>query len=248
MRTWTIVAASTAMLVGLVVLAQDNPAFDVASVKASHGEPVKAESDPGRLTITSESLEVMIELAYGLREYQYEGPAWLHTTRYDIVATTSTPQSRAAQLVMLREVLADRFKLKTHQEPRNMPVYALVAGKNGPKLKPLDVNVPATSFDLYYNISMVPVPGGATEFRAVGTLGLLCDFLSRIAGRPVVDRTGISGAFDLRLLCAIEGFPGYETSPTVFEALQSQMGLKLEPRTEPVDVTVVDHVEKPTVN
>jgi uncharacterized protein (TIGR03435 family) len=120
-------------------------------------------------------------------------------------------------------------------------------GKAGPKLKPMDENLP-DPFDLYYNLSMAPAPGGATELRGYGSLGLLSDFLSRLVDRPVLDRTAIAGNFDIRLLCAIDGFPGFDTSPTVFDAVQSQLGLKLEARSSAVEITVVDHVEKPTEN
>jgi len=221
--------------------------FEVASVKPAVGGPLKVQSDPGRLTFTSESLDVLIELAYGLREYQYQGPIWLHTTRYDIVATTPSPQPRAAQMAMLQSLLADRFKLKIHREVKTMPVYWLVVAKNGAKLMPIDANLPAP-FDLYYNLGMAPTPTGQTELHGVGSLALLCDFLTRVTERPVIDRTGIAGSFDLRLLCAIDGFPGYDTSPTVFDALPPQLGLKLEPHTGEVAVTVVDHADKPTVN
>lgn len=223
------------------------PAFEVTSVKPAHGGPVKIQSDPGRLTISDESVEVLIEVAFGLREYQYQGPDWLHTARYDIVATTASPQPRSVQLAMLRTLLIDRFKLTIHHESRTLPIYALVSGKAGPKLQPMDENLPVP-FELYYDFNFAPAAGGATELRSAGSLGHLCDFLSRVADRPVVDRTGIAGNFDIRLLCAIDGYPGADTSPSVFDAVQSQLGLKLEPRTSPVEITIVDHVEKPTEN
>jgi uncharacterized protein (TIGR03435 family) len=126
-------------------------------------------------------------------------------------------------------------------------VYALVAGKNGPKLKPMDENLPVP-FEMYSNFSIGSHAGGGSELRGFGSLGQLADFLGHVAERPVIDRTGIAGNFDLRLYCAIDGFPGFDTSPSVFDAIQSQMGLKLEAATSPVDVTVVDHVESPTRN
>jgi uncharacterized protein (TIGR03435 family) len=223
------------------------PAFEVASVKPSLHGPVYAQSDPSRLAITAQSLEGLIEMAYGLREYQYSGPGWLHTARYDIIGTTGSPQPRSVQLRMLRALLEDRFKLKLRHESKTMPVYFLVVGRNGSKLTPLGDRTPAP-FDMYSNVSMHPTPSGATEFRAAGSIGLFCDFLARIAGRPVIDRTGLEGAFDLRLLCAIAGFPGEDSSPSVFEAIQSQMGLKLEAATSAVDIAIVDRVEKPAAN
>jgi uncharacterized protein (TIGR03435 family) len=196
------------------------------------------------VTLTSIHL---IKLAYGLREYQFVGPDWLHATRYNIVATTGSPQPRSAQLAMLRRLLVDRFKLVVHHESRTLPIYALTVGKNGPKLKPMDENLPAP-FELYSNFSMAPTLRGGTELRGLGSLGQLSDFLARLVDRPVLDHTGITGNFDIRLLCAIDGYPGFDTSPSVFDAVQSQLGLKLEALTCPVAITVVDHVERPAEN
>ena len=221
--------------------------FEVASVKLAHGGPVKIQADPGRLTISDESLDVLIRVAYGLREYEYQGPSWLHTTRYDIVAATGAPQPRAVELEMLRTLLADRFRLRLRHESKTLPIYALVEAKGGAKLKSIDADAPAP-FDLYSNFHMEPQPGDVTALRGMGSLGQLSDFLSRVAERPVIDMTGIKGSFDFKLICAIDGFPGFETSPTVFDALQAQMGLRLEARTSAVDITVVDYVEKPAEN
>src|SRR4051794_24265396 len=84
-----------------------SPAFEVTSVKLARGGPIKIQSSPGRLTISNESVEVLIKLAYGLRDYQFSGPVWLHTARYNIVATTASPQPRSVQLEMLRSLLID---------------------------------------------------------------------------------------------------------------------------------------------
>ncbi len=242
-----ILAVIALLLAPAAAQAQTSTAFEVASVKPSTSGPVRVESDPSRLTIRAQSLDVLVELAFGLREYQYQGPAWMHAARYDIVATTGSPQPRAVQLAMLRALLADRFKIKLHHETKSLPVYLLIVGKNGSKLKPMDEKLPAP-FELYYNFSMAPTSNGATELRGYGSLGQFSDFLTRVAGRPVLDRTGIGGNFDLRLLCAIDGFPGEDTSPSVFDAIQAQMGLKLEAAVSPVEITVVDHAEKPSVN
>jgi uncharacterized protein (TIGR03435 family) len=227
--------------------ANGGPVFEVASVKPAHGGPVSVQTDPGRLTINDETLEVLIRLAYGLREYEYSGPQWLHTVRYDIVATTASSQPRSVELQMLQHLLADRFKLAFHRETRTLPVYALVVGKSGPKLKPMEESLPVP-FELYSNFHMEPISDGATALRGYGSLGQFCDFLFRVVERPVLNRTGITGNFDFRLLCAVEGYPGYDTSPSVFSALQSQMGLKLEPDTSPIERTVIDHAEQPSGN
>jgi uncharacterized protein (TIGR03435 family) len=223
------------------------PTFDVVSVKRGCGGRITAQSDPGRLTLTCITLESLISLAYGLREFQYSGPQWAHMARYDIVATTNSPQPRLAQLRMLQQVLTDRFKLTIHRETRTLPVYDLVVGKSGSKLKAMDEVLPVP-LELPSNFHFESVPDGTTALRGYGTLAQLCDFLYRLVERPVVDRTGITGGFDFRLMCAIDGFPGYDTSPSVFEAVQSQLGLKLEPGSSPIEITAVVHVEEPSGN
>lgn len=225
---------------------QTQPSFEVVSVKPSVHGPARMRSDPGRLIVEAQSVDALIRVAYGLREYQYQGPPWLHTARYDIVATTASPQPKSAQLIMLRGLLADHFRLKLHHESKTISVYNMVLAKNGPKLTAMEASQPEP-FELYSNFSMAPV-GERTELRGYGSLGQFADFLTRVAERPVIDRTGITGAFELRLLCAIDGFPGYDASPSIFEALPAQMGLKLEPATAAIDITVVDHAEKPAAN
>jgi uncharacterized protein (TIGR03435 family) len=84
---------------------------------------------------------------------------------------------------MLRNLLIDRFKLKLHRESKNVPVYALVFGKGGPKLQPLDKTLPAP-FELYANFTILPAPGDTSELHGIGSLGQFCDFLTRLAGRP----------------------------------------------------------------
>jgi uncharacterized protein (TIGR03435 family) len=226
---------------------EHSPAFDVVSIRPSTGGPVKIDSDPIRISIKGQAVDVLIRLAFGLREYQYRGPYWLHTTRYDILATCPSPQSRPAQLIMLRNLLMDRFKLQLHRESKNVAVYALVLGPEGPKLRPVDKTMPVP-FELYSNFSIVPAPGDTSELRGVGTMGQFCDFLTRVADRPVIDRTGLPSAFDIRLRCAIDGYPGEDTSPSVFDAVRMQLGLKMEGQTAPIEITVIDHVEKPAGN
>ena len=195
-------------------------------------------SDPGRLIIESQAVDALVRVAYGLSEYQYQGPPWLHAARYDIVATTASPQPRSAQLMMLRGLLADRFSLKLHHESKTIPVYNMVLAKNGPKLAAMETSQ-SEPFELYSNFSMAPV-GERTELRGYGSLGQFADFLTRVAERPVNLRYRITA----RTLLIRRGGSEIGTSPTVFEALPAQMGLKLEPATAAIDITVVDHAQK----
>ena len=216
------------------------------SVKLARGGPIKVQlfwpthhRRRKRRSVNSSSL-----MACGITSSRAPN-GW--TARYNIVATTASAQPRSIQLSMLRGLLIDRFKLAIHRESKTLPIYALIVGKTGSKLKPMDENLPVP-FELYSNFSIAPTSGGSSELRGYGSVGQLSDFLTRLVERPVLDGTGIAGNFDIRLLCAIDGYPGFETSPSVFDAVQSQLGLKLEARTSPVEITVVDHVEKPTEN
>lgn len=149
------------------------------------------------------------------------------------------------QQIHMRTLLIDRFNLSLHRESKRLPVYELVVNKNGPKIQAVGKDIPEP-FELYSNFRFVPAAGGVTELHGYGNLGQLSDFLTRVAGRPVLDRTGIAGIFDIQLICAIDGYPGL--IPTVFNAVQSQLGLRLEARTSTVEITVIDAAEKPKEN
>jgi uncharacterized protein (TIGR03435 family) len=145
---------------------------------------------------------------------------------------------------MLQTLLADRFNLKVHREMKEVPVYALVVGKNGPKLKESAADAVPSS---YHGVN------GRNQYMKVtkGAMEDLADGLQVYAGRPVVDRTGFAGTYDYRM----EATPGFriDNNPqlsdiTVFTAVQEQLGLKLEAQGAMVEVLVVDHIEKPTTN
>jgi uncharacterized protein (TIGR03435 family) len=228
-----------------------SPAFDVASVKSRN--PAVAESSnrtsidsaPGSLTIRNASLSECIKWAYLIRDYQISGPAWLMTEKYDITAKASGPAPLNQLRQMLRTLLTDRFQLQLHRETKELPVYELVAAKSGPKLHKAE-------------------PGGHTgmkgengSFVFEGTsMPQFAEDLATLSqvDRPVLDRTGIPGVFDFNLkfgesndemkraLIAGDG-------ASIFTLIQEQLGLKLEARKGPVEMLVIDHVERvPTEN
>jgi uncharacterized protein (TIGR03435 family) len=149
--------------------------------------------------------------------------------------------TRQADL-MLRALLADRFKLKIHREMKDQPVYELVVAKNGPKIKP-------SSSDKF----SLTTGRGHLEFHHasmavfIGYLYGRPGFPQQAADRPVLDRTGLQGFYDLTLDWAPDSDPN-PTGPSLFTALEEQTGLKLEPRKAPFEFLVIDHVEKPTEN
>jgi uncharacterized protein (TIGR03435 family) len=231
--------------------------FEVVSVKpnksASTGE--HSRSDQGMLTANNLSLRSMIVTAYGLRDYQVEGPDWLSSQRFDIAAKfpEALPENpekyRAAMGAMMQKMLVDRFKLAAHRDKKSLPVYGLVVGKRGIKFK----EVPDTG-------SHSQSHGNHYEGTSV-TMSVFAAFLSRRADLPVLDMTGLKGSYDLKLDWVPEPRQPTEgkaeapavadspSPPAIFLAIEEQLGLKLETRKTTMEILVVDHAEKtPTEN
>ena len=223
------------------------PEFDVASIKPNTSEGRGSSTRPGPTEVFLEnaSLRKCIALAYNVseaRENAISAPDWLNFERYDIAAKypAGTPLDEAR--VMLQNLLADRFKLKVHREAKEVPVYALVAAKNGPKLAESAPGIQGSIGMSNGHLSGKGVPLAALADRLSGAVFQL--------GRPVLDRTGISGLYDFTLDWMpdiAEG--GNDSAPSLFTALQEQLGLRLEPQKGSVEVLVVDSMErKPSAN
>jgi uncharacterized protein (TIGR03435 family) len=230
--------------------------FEVASIKASKpggGRGTSLLTDPvGRFTAENATLRTIIAFAFGVRDFQMSGgPSWLDSDRFDIVAKPEATSNPAQVGQMVQSLLADRFNLKFHRETKVMPVLALVVGKNGPKLKQTkpedDASRPNRGFQ-----------GGRGELTALGSdMGALATRLSAVLGRPVIDRTALTGKFDFKLQwrpdnrvqmkSPDESVADSETGPSIFTAVQ-QLGLKLEDQKGPVEFIVIDSVEKPSAN
>jgi uncharacterized protein (TIGR03435 family) len=276
--------------------AEENPTFDVASVKPSQpqtgpgmrvmmrGGP--GTPDPGQLTYTNVSLQNILQNAYDVKSYQISGPGWLGSERYDIAAKIPQGATKEQFRKMLQNLLAERFKLTLHRETKELPIYALVVGKNGSKLKETPKDTPAAGgapppgggrmkLDKDGRPQMPPMGKGSMrmmfhngnqELSAVGMkLSGLADMLSGQLGRPVVDQTGLTGEYDFTLECSPENMvnmgpmppppPGAapvmveSSAPPLPQAIQEQLGLKLEAKKGPVELLVIDHAEKvPTEN
>jgi uncharacterized protein (TIGR03435 family) len=233
----------------------------------------------GRYAITNASLELLVALAYQPRQqYEIVGlPDWARTEKFDIEARADgTPVAREIFL-MLQALLAERFKLITHNETREIPVYLLTAAKSGQlgsqlrphtddrgcidrgKAVPTGVPDPAKPLP-------PPVCGGWSGAPNLGRLAgqrieleMLGRVLSGQLGRPVIDRTGLSGPFDLTIEWAPQGALPFEAQaildaspspdrPSIFTAVQEQLGLRLIAGTAPVDVLVIDSVGPPSEN
>ncbi len=230
--------------------------FEVASIKPSApgGRGVRIQMAPGgRLDVSNVTLKILIQQAYGVKDFQISGgPGWINSDRYDVVAKADGDVGRAEQLrPLIQKLLADRFQLTIHRDTKELPVYALVVGKNGPKLKESASNGPG---------AQIRMGRGVINGQAMG-MGMLASELSRPLGRTVIDRTGLKGQYEIKLEWTPEDGPGHgpgdgpesapppdTTGPSLFTALQEQLGLKLESSKGPVEIIVIDRVEKPSEN
>ena len=237
-----------AALLTVTVAMAEGPVFDVASLKPSPqlppGQNYNANLGSARLgevALTNATLVDCIKFAYGLvSDEQLAGPEWTKSkeVRFDILAKAPPATPRDQLLLMLRNLLAERFHLAMHTEQRAFFHYALVIGKNGPKLK--EVPPDPLNSHMTYRI------GNITHNQiSMQTLTLL---LSRQLRELVLDRTGLKGAYDLSLKwipeAKTETADAAETGPTIFMAVQDQLGLKLEPRKDAVEVLVIDHADR----
>jgi uncharacterized protein (TIGR03435 family) len=236
-----LVAAGLALGAG----AQDVPAngrvFEVASVRVADGKGPSqlATAEGTQVTERDISMTLLLQLAYGVELDQIQGPEWMASSMYDVVAKLPDGVSltREQMMVPLQQLLANRFNLQVHREVREKPGYALVVAKDGPKLKPAKEGASKM---------------GSITFESVrvqsATMKTLAAYMALLVHQPVVDKTGVDGDYEIKLNYAPEGTKD-STLPSVFTAVQEQLGLKLEPQKVPVNMVVVDKVEKiPTEN
>jgi len=222
----------------------DPPRFEVASIHLNPAvnPPIGNHFDPERATWTAVPLRMLIGNAFAVRPYQLiGGPGWLDTDRWDIDAKTAAPTSTMDKFRMLQPLLADRFQLKYRRETRDLPMYSLVVAKGGPKLKQPDKEDTATA-------GIRTLPGSLTGHKY--PIQDFTGWLSVSLGLPVVDKTGITGAwnFDLHWSPDYGQTAAADDAVSLFTAIQDQMGLKLEAGKAPVEVIVIDSVQKPSDN
>ncbi|HEY1756852.1 MAG TPA: TIGR03435 family protein [Bryobacteraceae bacterium] len=222
--------------------------FEVASIRLHAGpnRGVGITLSGSRVTVTNSSVLGLITYAHNLEPYQVTGgPGWVSdyaSYGWDITASAGSEAiTRDQAKLMMRALLADRFQLRLHRETKEMPVYALVlAGKGGTKLKP---SAPDAE-------GMMRMSGGRT-IKVETTAGSLEQLVTQLSGTlrtPVLDKTGMTGNYDYKLEWAPENAAPDVDAPTLFTALQEQLGLQLESRKAPVEAVVIDHAEKPSEN
>jgi uncharacterized protein (TIGR03435 family) len=265
------------------------PRFEVASVKRNNVDDGRIMNSyrNGRLTASGFTVAGLIRSAYQVQEFQIVGgPEWINHDRFDIVANASredadarnVPGEPPRQVLMLRSLLGDRFKLQVHKETRDMPVYAIVLarkdGSLGAKLRRSSVDCdavnaarlrgdapPPPSDDLMPCSTSVG-PGRLTaRSRTMPQIATSLSMLTSTGSslnRLIVDRSGLQGSFDADLTFTPDNLPNFgpggpppgmpaidPNGPSIFTAIQEQLGLKLDPQRGPVEVLVIDRVDPP---
>jgi uncharacterized protein (TIGR03435 family) len=236
-------------------------AFDVVSIKQNHSGPgptmIISPIDSDRIIIANASPHAIIGEAYGIRLHDLITglPAWADSEAYDMEAKVAASDLPAFHKLlpgqrspMLRSVLADRFRLKVHFETRTLPSYALVVSKSGPRLNEVEPGTLSNGLKDPGGIDM-----NRSQLTATGiSMQDFAHILQMQLGRPVVDRTGLTGnySFGLKFAPAQSVPTSDDTSaaPSIFTVVQEQLGLKLESAKAPVQMLVVDHIERPTEN
>lgn len=217
--------------------------FEVASIRqvpSGRGYTSISPSGSTRFTARNVSMKLLIEMAFGVEDYQISGKDldWLDSELYDVEAKPEGDVSLSYEQMkpLLQNLLAQRFKLMIHHEQKDFRGYALMVAKNGPRLH-AGKEASTAGYILRNGI------------RSPGiSMSGLATMLAHPLGRPVFDKTGITGKYDIKLSFAPDGSTD-SPLPSIFTAVQEQLGLELEPQKVAVDMVVIDHLEKvPTEN
>jgi uncharacterized protein (TIGR03435 family) len=266
---------------GLAQLPDAHPAFAVASVKKSlrpdpkQGMMIGATggpgtNDPGLFSCKNFDIGGLVAMAYAIEHFQLSGPDWIGDERFDVMAKVPEGATSEQFRLMLQDLLKERFRLAVHTEKKEMPVYELKVGKNGPKVKdsvgppmgqppsevPSDRTVDGNGFPI--------LPPGRYPWwtsnsnrsrRRVANMSMeeFAHDLSFLLMSPVIDSTGLKGRYDFTLSWMTESsgpaVAADDAGPTLFGAIQEQLGLRLDQKKGLADMLVIDHIEKtPTEN
>jgi uncharacterized protein (TIGR03435 family) len=225
------------------------PRFEVASVKPSSADPDSSSgigTGHGRLDANNVTLKRCIMGAYGVGPLQISGgPDWIESDRFEISAKADQPiNDDAVLMLMLQGLLAERFKLALHRETRTISSLVLEVAKNGPKLEKAEAGESITNTST--SNSGVTIDVHRTDMDTFARV------IARNMSLPVVNSTGLVGIFNFKLSWTPEstkaGTSGTIEGPSVFTAIQEQLGLRLRSQKAPVEILVIDHVERPSEN
>jgi len=233
------------LLIGALAGAQVHPTFEVASVKRATGGgppgdiPRNMDGSPGSFAMRNVPLRYALEWAYDMKDYEISGPDWMNVEeRYDIIAKAAGPATNDQMKLMLQTLFLERFKMNVHRETRDLPVYLLLPGRGPARVKPASADGEPT---------LQGSPSGIYFHNQ--PISRLTFLLTRRMDRPVLDKTGLTGVYDFTIDTSGLGFNGQppqdpNAGPSIFTAIQDNLGLRLEAQRAPVDVLVIDHVEK----
>ena len=254
------------------------PSFEVATIKPSTSgdNRIAILTQPGgRFVATNATLKMLMGTAWRVRDFQISGgPNWAGTDRWNIEAKAEAgsippptfppePTVIPPLMLMVQSLIEDRFQLKLHRETKELPVYELVVARGGPKIKPSEDQSPPS---LVQPQRGGPIPRGNMrmgrgdlEANGVPVSNFILG-LSQQLGRTIIDKTGLKGLYDFKLQWTPEFAQGPVVpggpepppppadGPSIFTAIQEQLGLRLESTKGPVDVLVIDSVQKPSEN
>jgi uncharacterized protein (TIGR03435 family) len=239
-------AVALSVFVSLALAADAPSTFEVASIRPSQEGREAVDVLPGSITMRNMRLTGAIRWAYNVLDVQVSGPDWLNTTRFDIVAKAGAPAKEPEMRKMMQTLLAERFKLELHRQTKEVNAMVLTVAKGGHKLKEVEQEG-SPSFST-----------GKLNLSGKGaTITQLISFLSREIRLPIVDQTGLTGRYDyfMDINAYItdemrnQSGPPVEAPSIIANALQAQLGLKIEAKKMPLEVLVIDKMEKtPTDN
>jgi uncharacterized protein (TIGR03435 family) len=247
------------LITGAACFAQAPRPFDVASVKLNNsgGGGVSMRTKNGLLTATNAPVLMLVQQAFQVKDFQVSGgPGWLATERYDIEGKIEKNDISDDDLwLSLQPLLIDRFHLKFHRETKQAPVFALTVMKGGPKFT---LHKESAEGNDQPRIGVSIGSGKGKLMATKTTIARFCDSLGHQVDRIVIDRTGLKGDYDLTFEWSPENHEGSTlgapeekagmTGANIFEALQDQLGLKLDSVKGPVDMVVIDSVDRPSEN
>jgi uncharacterized protein (TIGR03435 family) len=232
------------------------PQFEVASIKLNKSGDLRMMVRPapgGRFTVTNVPLQYVVTMAYRIKDFQLSGaPPWFLAERYDIEAKAEGNPSFDTMLPMVQTLLEDRLRLKFHHDTKEVSIYTLAVVKAG-KLRAAEDEcnpLPTAPCGAFFAI-----PGHLAAQKVA--ISRLSDTLSLVTDRIVQDKTGLTGKYDIDLQYASDpsefppGLPAHtpgDDRPSLFTALQDQLGLKLESQKSLVELIVIDRVERPSEN
>jgi uncharacterized protein (TIGR03435 family) len=225
--------------------------FDVASIKPNKsGEAAASTVFPpgGGFSARNASLRLLIRLAYGLADYQISGrPDWIRFDKFDVDAKSEASPSVDVLRLMLQALLEERFQLRVHRAMKQDEVYALMIARGGPKMRAVPDD--GTDTNRQRNDAWRGVKAGQGHlFTTKGEIAGLAAYLTQILDRPVIDNTDLNGFFEFDFALPQTIMPSPDSSVSIFEAVQDQLGLRLEQTKGPVAFLVIDHVERLSEN